>query len=70
MYEHRKPFIWLHYRDVHSAFHRNVDHNLYYIRNTTAGSADDICYDGYDLNHKTTIKILFLRDSMWINPTV
>ena len=38
MYEHRKPFIWLHYRDVHSAFHRNVDHNLYYIRNTTAGS--------------------------------
>jgi hypothetical protein len=37
MYEHRKRFIWLHYRDVHSAFHQNVDHNLYYIGNTTAG---------------------------------
>ena len=33
-------------------------------------SADDICYDGYDLNHKTTIITLFLRDSVWFSPTV
>jgi hypothetical protein len=33
-------------------------------------SADDICYDSYDLNHKTTIITLFLRDSVWLSPTV
>ena len=27
--------------------------------------AESICYDGYDLNHKTKIITLFLRDSMW-----
>jgi hypothetical protein len=32
--------------------------------------ADSICYDGYDLNHKTKSITIFLRDSVWCRPNV